>query len=319
MAIKYVIKRRDKNNFDMEEAFREFYKEKQLLGIAQATLKGYQFTISKFITFFQSKNYQEINHIVLFDYIENLKLKTENIVSINHHLRIVRVFLYWCMQNKYNIKNFKISLLREQELPPKCHTNDELERLIAHPKKNDDFVTWRNWTVVCFMLSTGCRCGTVVGVKMSDIDFDNNQIIFRHTKNKKIQIVPLSISLKKNLKEYISIWRDVDDKESYLFPNIGEKPLNSHSLRNGYLRFCKRRNVINTSLHALRHDFARLWILNGGDVVRLQKILGHSSLNTTQRYVQLFGVDLQNNFSDFTALDNLQSKKQGTKHLVTRK
>lgn len=258
MGIRHTVQKHSDNGFDIEGAFQEFYRQKELNGVAKVTLKGYEFTISKFIAFCQEKNYQEINHGVLYDYIQSLRLKTENTTSINHHLRILRVFLYWCMENGYSIKSFKISLLREQELPPKCHSEEELERLLIHPKEDDDFVTWRNWTVVSWILGTGCRCSTVVNIKIGDIDFSNKQVILRHTKNKKPQIIPLSLSLSSVVKEYISLWRNSRDKESLLFPNIGEHPLTAHSLRNGYVKYCKVRGVANTSLHALRHDFARL-------------------------------------------------------------
>ena len=45
------------------------------------------------------------------------------------------------------------------------------------------------------------------------------------------------------------------------------------------------------------------WILNGGDIFRLQKILGHSDLSVVKEYVQMFGNDLSVDFDKFNPLD----------------
>ncbi len=54
------------------------------------------------------------------------------------------------------------------------------------------------------------------------------------------------------------------------------------------------------------------WILNSGDRLRLQKILGHSDLTVTKEYVNMFGQDLQMDFEKFSPLDNLKSRNKDT-------
>ena len=58
----------------------------------------------------------------------------------------------------------------------------------------------------------------------------------------------------------------------------------------------KRRGVETTGIHRYRHTFAKQWILNGGNVVALQKILGHASLDMTRKYVKLFSEDIKDDF-----------------------
>ncbi|MCL2697847.1 MAG: tyrosine-type recombinase/integrase, partial [Oscillospiraceae bacterium] len=55
----------------------------------------------------------------------------------------------------------------------------------------------------------------------------------------------------------------------------------------------RNRGVEKTSIHLFRHIFAKNWIMNGGDIFRLQKILGHSSLEMVKEYVSMLGVDIK--------------------------
>lgn len=69
------------------------------------------------------------------------------------------------------------------------------------------------------------------------------------------------------------------------------------------------RNVNKTSCHLFRHTFAKNWILAGGDIFRLQKILGHYDLEMTKEYLAMFGQDLQMDFEKFNPLDRLKKNK----------
>jgi len=65
------------------------------------------------------------------------------------------------------------------------------------------------------------------------------------------------------------------------------------------------RGVERTSVHLYRHTFAKLAVKNGIDPLRLQKLLGHSTLQMTQEYVNLYGTDLQKGFNDYSPLDSI--------------
>jgi integrase/recombinase XerD len=70
-----------------------------------------------------------------------------------------------------------------------------------------------------------------------------------------------------------------------------------------------RRGVQTTGIHRYRHTFAKQWILNGGNVVSLSKLLGHSSLEITQNYIHLLVSDVAKQVNEINVLDKFYSKR----------
>jgi integrase/recombinase XerD len=71
----------------------------------------------------------------------------------------------------------------------------------------------------------------------------------------------------------------------------------------------KRRGVETTGIHRYRHTFAKQWIINGGNVVSLSKLLGHSSLDITQNYNNLLVSEVAKKVDEFNVLDKFYCRK----------
>ena len=67
---------------------------------------------------------------------------------------------------------------------------------------------------------------------------------------------------------------------------------------------------MRTGVHRFRHTFAKNWIVNGGDIFKLQKMLGHSSINMVKNYGDMFTDDLQQDFNIYNPLEKLQSNNK---------
>jgi len=118
----------------------------------------------------------------------------------------------------------------------------------------------------------------------------------------------MSTALKKVYIEYLKHRGGEDD--DYLFCTSHGSQMAGDSMIRAIHNYNKSRGVEKTSIHLFRHTFAKNWVLNGGDIFRLQKILGHSSLDMVKEYVSIFGVDIKKNFDSFNALDNHTHTKQ---------
>ena len=300
------------------EAFEEFITEKQANNLSSATLRNYQQSFDMFCEFFELDSDTPLNDITVnyfYKWINTMKLNGVKPTSINHYLRDLRTFFYWCMDEdrQYIDIPFKIKMIEAQEEQLKLFSDEELEIMLDKPRRNDNFGTWRTWAIVNWVLGTGNRAATVCNVKLSDINFAKKEIILAHTKNKKAQIIPLSSSLETVIKEYIRMWRKEADIDGWLFPNIGEVQLTTNALRHAFVRYCESRGVEKTNIHGLRHNFAKGWVKNNGNMFALQKILGHSTLDMTRKYVKLFSDDIKEDFDKFNPLDTMKRSSKRTK------
>ncbi len=184
--------------------------------------------------------------------------------------------------------------------------------MIKKPTKYATFVEWRSWAVVNWILATGHRAATVCEIKLGDINYSKREIYVRQTKTNKAYITPLSSALTTVIKEYVRTWRSEATDDDYLFCNVGEEQLTVNALKHSITHYNRSRGVDKISVHAFRHTFAKNWIRNTGDVFRLQKLLGHSSLDMTRAYVNMFSEDLKEGFEEHNPLDVIKKGQSRT-------
>lgn len=304
-----MIKRQ--SSITIEDAFNMFKSYK--VGVQKPTLENYEVTYAVFLRdtgLSESSPIRFITEEVVVSWINLMKANNVRLSSINHYISDIRVFLNWCMKQDY-IRKFKISLIKGQESIMRYYTDEELDVLIKKPTKSELFSQHRTWVAICFVLATGARASTLINIKISDIDFNNNEVTYRHLKNKHVAVIPLSKSLSRIIREYLSSWSR-EKEDGWLFCDAAENQCTVSSLYQALDNYCNRRGIKSKGMHALRHSFARGYIMNGGNAFKLQKLLTHSTLEMTKRYVRLFSDDLKTDYESFSPLDNMTVTKKAT-------
>jgi len=92
-----------------------------------------------------------------------------------------------------------------------------------------------------------------------------------------------------------------------LFCNDYGKKLDRHVVRYYFEKYNHFRGVSKVSVHLFRNYFAREWLLNGGDEVRLMQLMGWSSISMVAHYARMFGVDLQRNYDEYNPLSKIKN------------
>lgn len=267
------------------------------------TFRNYSSTLKQFE---ESFNLSDISPATIAEFVNIQKDRGLRPASINHYLRGLRVYVNWLAKNEY-MEHFVVNMVKGQEEEFKCYSDLELKKLLQRPKRNASFGEFRQYTITCWVLATGNRASTVRNIKMKDIDLVNMEIHLKHTKNKTSYVIPLSQQLYKELSDYIRIWRYNASSEDYLFCDSQEGKISASALTNCTRKYNLERGVKITSLHSLRHTFARNYLKNGGNVFMLQRILGHKTLDMTRRYANIICEDLKLNYSSFSALDAIKN------------
>jgi len=298
-------------NMTAQEGFVRFIRVKKAKNLSPDTIRHYEIGFRYFGEFFDLSRFcSEITLDTYYSYIEYLQTnRNANSTTMNTYLGALRTILYFFMEEGY-MEKFQIKLLKKEKKIKETYTDDELNLILKKPDlKKCSFAEYRNWVMANYFLGTGNRLRTALNIKIEHLDFGNNLIFMGKTKNGRQQLIPMSKVLSGILQEYL-IHRGGTGSD-YLFCDSHGRQLTRDGTNTIIRKFHFSRGVKRTSIHAYRHTFAKKWILNGGDIFRLQKILGHSSMDMVRNYVEMFSDDLQKDFEVFNPLDSFQKNKGG--------
>lgn len=209
-------------------------------------------------------------------------------ITINTYARAINAFLRWLHEEGKSAKLVRIPRLKEPETVVITFRPEQVQRLIRYrPSYRNQR---RAQTIALLILDTGMRLKEVLSLHVLDVDLDNLLITIRDGKGGKQRVVPFSIELRRVLFKYISA-----QSAGLIFCSRDGGRLMQNNVRRDFKAVCTHLHItgVKGGFHVLRHTFAVNYIRNGGDVFRLQRVLGHTTLDMTRRYVNLQVEDLQ--------------------------
>lgn len=283
------------------EAKQAFLRHCRLKNLSPKTIQYYEEDIEWFGKCAAPRYIDAVTQEVFENFVYEELEAGKKVTSLNTRIRGLRVFFKFCGERDY-MEPLQIKLLKEDEVIKEPYTNEELARLLKKPGSSS-WVEWRSWASINYLLATGNRASTVIHIKISDVNFTESTILLRKVKNRRQQIIPLSPALKAVLEDYLKTWDWT--QEDYLFPSYEGRQLNVRSFQGAIARYNISRGVTKTSIHLFRHTFAKNFILAGGGALQLQALLGHSTLDMTRRYVNLYSLDLKDSIERLNPLDNI--------------
>ena len=149
-----------KANPTIQQAFERFQKYNRLKNLSQGSLDFYAAKGRSFFRFLgdTEQPIHTITEETVEDYIFYMKDQQLHDTTINTNLRMVRAFLYWCMEKGY-LEKYPIRLVRADDPIKEPYTTDELQKLLKEPDcKTCSFAEYRNWVIVNFLLATLTTC-----------------------------------------------------------------------------------------------------------------------------------------------------------------
>ncbi len=160
-------------------------------------------------------------------------------------------------------------------------------------------------TIASTALDTGCRIDELLSAKVTDFDFDNFLLLVTG-KGRKQRKVPFSIELRKMRFRFTQVKEKGGIRSDLMFPARDGGKWEHRNARRSYYCLLRTLGLPQSGFHLLRHTFATQYLKNGGDVVRLSIILGHSEISTTMKYLHLLTEDLQRPHQSLSILNRLR-------------
>lgn len=298
------------NSLSFEQGCELYLNNCRERNLRQGTINHYRQSYVQFYKFFdRDMPVKDICEDDYKAYILHLRSYIDNDRSINSYLRDFITTMHFLMAEGY-VEFFPMKSIKVDDAPVETYTDDELRVLLKKPNlRKCTFAEYRNWVITNLFFSTGIRQRSSLFLKVKDIDFDNQILHVNVTKNRKPLIVPLSTTMTQILKEYLTHRQHKNDEE-YLFCTSYGTQMTKGNLYHNLYEYNKARGVERTGIHRYRHTFAKQWILNGGNVVSLSKILGHSSLDITQNYLNILVSDVGKEVESLNLIDKFSDKKR---------
>ena len=149
----------------------------------------------------------------------------------------------------------------------------------------------RNAAILELLYATGMRVGELTSINVQDMDFENHTVKVTGKGNKQ-RVVPFGVPAANACKEWIEHGRSAllekhAETSQALFLGARAKRIDQRIVRSIVHEAAAAANVPDVAPHALRHSAATHMLNGGADLREVQELLGHSSLNTTQRYTHV--------------------------------
>jgi integrase/recombinase XerD len=261
----------------MQPRFDQFIRERQYLhNVTPSTVLWYKNSLRWLPS--ESPSQEQLKDAVM-----RMCEKGRKATGCNCSIRAINSYLKW------SGSTLKIPRLKEPQLVLPTFTPQQIRLLVAWKPKGK--YQRRLHLLVLFLLDTGCRISEALGLRVCEIDFEN-MLVTLDGKGRKQRLVPFSFELRKAMFRYVTEFKRTLD--SLLFANRTHTMLAHRNVLRNVKQLCKRLGfkAPARTLHAFRHTMATSYIRRGGSVAALQRLLGHSSITTTMRYVHVQTADL---------------------------
>ncbi|MDV6373676.1 tyrosine-type recombinase/integrase [Deinococcus sp. ZS9-10] len=262
-------------------------------GHSKATLAAYRTSLDKFTVYAEAAGVtraEAVTRTLLRSYASSL---TEQMSPGGAHARLrpLKTFFLWLeadeVVEKSPMQRVSMPKLPRQILP--AVEPQDVERLMAaalcnrHPQ--------RDRAVIAVLYDTGLRVSELCGLQLDDIQ-PGGRLNIRQAKGGKDRIVPISRVGLRHLARYVQTERPTSPLAE-VFLTLPDTAVCRDTVKQLLARLCQAAGTAIYSPHAFRRGFAVNYLRNSGDVFTLQRILGHASLEMTNRYAVLNTEDLK--------------------------
>ena len=231
------------------------------------------------------QDFTAVDKKIIRNFMTELSTATISKRSINRKLSSLRSFFLFLLKlgeiaasPLENIQSLKF--YAEKQIPFSKAEMDEVKTKASVPNSG----SFLKELIIETLYQTGMRRAELCNLLIDDVDFSKKEMKVVGKGNKS-RMIPISDDLIAAFKEYLLERKPLAESKMYFFINAKGKKLNDkfvYSAVNSYLGLVSTKT--KRSPHILRHSFATHVLDNGAEISKVKKIMGHSSLASTQVY-----------------------------------
>jgi len=264
-----------------DERLKKLSTDLKLRGFSQQTIKMYLFYNQKFLEYTR-KQPEDVTEDDIKDY---LAFKFSDDALSNASIALIKAALKFFFTETLGKKLSDIRTPKKSNKLPVVLNRNEIINLIEKTENP------KHKLIIELLYSTGLRLSECVNLKYSNIDLSEGIGWVRSGKGSKDRIFIISEIFKKDLLHYIENTKS--NTKGYIFLVNGKK-MSTRGIQYAIKTAAKRAGIEkDVHVHTLRHSFATHLLENGVDIRKIQKLLGHSNLQTTQIYTQVSSEEIK--------------------------
>ena len=275
---------------EMEQYF-EFCKYRKELN--RNTLKAYRIDLEQYLSFVKKDMLLKAK---IEEYITELHKKYKQ-KTVKRKIASIKAF-YRYLEEEERLEGSnpftKIRVkFKETESLPRIISRNDIERLLNYMytimnQSGQKSAIYRDLSVIEMFFATGARVYEISNLKIQNMDLDNGIIKLFGKGNKERYVQIGSQEVLELVKEYYRLNQQDIDKSGFFFVNRQGKRFSEQSIRRMIQKYsCQAGISIHITPHMFRHSVATYLLEEGVDIMYIQKILGHSSIKTTQIYLHI--------------------------------
>ncbi len=251
----------------------KFVSEMQLRGFSSDTIKSYSFFLKKFQEFIEKPLHLAEEEDVK-KYLGNL-ISIRKVSSSSVALARAAITFYFTeiLKKPLSLKTPKIA-----KKVPVVLTKQEVKKMISaadNPKHR---------LMLELLYSSGLRLSELINLKVNDLEPENKIGWVRGGKGSKDRMIIMSQRAAQSLKNYLN---SRIEKSEYIFTGRNGI-ISKRAVQKAVKKIAEKAGIKkDIHVHTLRHSFATHLLESGTDIRKIQVLLGHSSLSTTERYTHI--------------------------------
>jgi len=289
----------------LTDAYTDFILSRQAMQCTPSTIDFYKRTAGVFLNWVEGQSItspEQINARFVRQYLAELATQKKSDKTVHAHARAIRTLVRFWYAEKYIPEPIIFAMPKMEKRRLLVLSVDELNQVLLACKNQ------RDKALILFMADSGLRRGEITSLNWGDVDIMSGLVKVKRGKGGKARSAVIGATTRRILLAYRRTLGNPTDETPLFISRSGNRFTGTGVLL--IFRRLSKRTGIHVTPHSLRRTFVILSLRAGMDVLHLQAMLGHASLDMVQHYAQMVDDDLLQAHQAHSPIDNLTRLRQ---------